>query len=68
MVAHRGLLRAGLVDQVTGAHLLSGEQFDDPEAERVGKEAEDGGALAADVDRGGRHSPIRSHQRSFISG
>jgi hypothetical protein len=53
---------------VTGTHLLGGEQFDDPVAERVGKEPEEGSALAADVDGGGRHVPIRSHQWMFISG
>ena len=68
MVAHRRLLGTGLVDQVTGAALLGGEQLHDPEAERVGQQGEDGGALTADVDGCDCHGTIRSHQQRFISG
>jgi hypothetical protein len=53
---------------VTGAEFLGGEQLHDPEAERVGQQGEDGGALTADVDGCGCHGIIRSHQRRFISG
>ena len=68
MVAHRRLLRTGLVDQVTGAELLGGEQLDNTEAERVGEEPEESSTLAGDVDGRCGHDPIRSHQQCFISG
>ncbi len=50
MVADGGLFRAGLVDQVAGAHLLGCEQFNDPEAERISEQGEDSGALTAHID------------------